>query len=874
MNCEYRMDAKMWRLVRILTVAVALGAAQIVLKAQPLAQVQDTPDGPSYVQGQVLVEFDASASDATLRDAFRQAALRPLRGILTAAMKARGQSEISLLQTTISVPGALAILQRHPAVKTAQPNWIYQHCEFSNDPYYVDTRLWGMYGDATTPENPYGSQAAEAWANGDIGSRAVYVGVIDEGIMISHPDLAPNIWTNPHDVADGVDNDGNGYIDDIHGWDFVSNNNSVYDGSSDNHGTHVAGTIGAVGGNEIGVVGVNWEVTMIPAKFLGTYGGSTADAIEAIDYVVDLRTRHDLDVVALNNSWGGGGYDGRLRDAIVRAAQAGILFVAAAGNDHANNDQTPVYPACYDTTDGAGFDGVIAVAATDSSGNLASFSNYGLTTVDLGAPGVSINSTVPNNVGKPTYASYSGTSMATPHVTGAIALYAAAHPEATAQEIKDALFRTAIPTPALAGKTVTGGRLDAGELLKRRLSVTILSPADDASHLSTDGIQFSASATDDEGREAFTWKWTSSLAGTFGDQASFTASLPDGVHTITATATATDDQRITGEASVTITVGNHAPVVTIINPAGGATFLDTDVIEFSGTASDYEPPHDLSGGLAWISDLDGPIGTGASPSKTLSIGTHTITASVTDSNQATGSATIKVVVKDHRLVVAPSMYENEEAAGWSGTVSYVLRMQEVYAASHFDRPITIQGMAFRLDSTVATGSLGLSRRSNPDDAATNRSPVEITVPADVPHDVVPSVLNGTAEILVSLSSTTAQPDTFSTRFSSNTGTDETVVFSRKEVTFTANTGGTPNDFEIYIPFETPFPYDPALGKNLLVDITTFSAAANFDIDASNSRTDGASRVFSSKLGSPKATARDTGADVIQLIVGDDPPVAP
>jgi subtilisin family serine protease len=307
----------------------------------------------------------------------------------------------------------------------------------------------------------FGSNAEAAWAAGHTGSASVYVGIIDEGIQFDHPDLAGQVWTNTFDPSDGVDNDGNGYVDDIHGWDFDGNNNTIYDGgtrgSLDDHGTHVAGTIGAKANNGQGVVGVNWDVRLISGKFLGRRGGTTANAVKAVDYFTDLKTRHNLNIVATNNSWGGGGFSQALFDAIKRADVAGILFIAAAGNGGSdqvgdNNDTTASYPSNYDLPN------VIAVAAIDKNGGLASFSNYGAKTVDLGAPGVAVNSTTAFN----TYSSYSGTSMATPHVTGGAALYASTHPGATAASIKDALLKSAVPTPSLSGKTVTGARLSVG----------------------------------------------------------------------------------------------------------------------------------------------------------------------------------------------------------------------------------------------------------------------------------------------------------------------------------------------------------------------------------------------------------------------------
>ena len=342
-------------------------------------------------------------------------------------------------------------------VSYAEPNFVYQHESVSNDTYFTNGSLWGMYGDASNPSNQYGSQAAEAWTAGHTGSTSVFVGVIDEGAMYNHEDLLGN-FGNPKEIAgNGVDDDGNGYKDDHYGWDFDKNDNTTFDGIDDDHGTHVSGTIGAKGGNAKGVAGVNWNVTIISAKFLGKRGGTAANAIKAVDYLTDLKTRDGLNMVASNNSWGGGGYSQALYDAIERANTANILFIAAAGNDGVNIDASPSYPAAYANAN------VISVAAIDKNGGLASFSNYGVTNVDLGAPGVGIYSTLPVRSGKnvgSSYGSYSGTSMATPHVTGAAALYASTHVGATAAQIKSAILTSVILTNSLSNKTATGGRLN------------------------------------------------------------------------------------------------------------------------------------------------------------------------------------------------------------------------------------------------------------------------------------------------------------------------------------------------------------------------------------------------------------------------------
>jgi subtilisin family serine protease len=341
-----------------------------------------------------------------------------------------------------------------PGIAFVEPDFAINRSLFPNDPSL--SQLWGLHNTGQSGGLADADiDAPEAWDK-TTGSRSVVIGVIDSGIDVNHPDLAANIWRNPGEIAGNrIDDDANGYVDDITGWDFASSDNNPDDGNG--HGTHVAGTIGAAGNDGRGVAGVNWQVSLLPLKFLGTDGsGSTTGAIAAINYATALRNR-GVNVVATNNSWGGGGFSSGLQTAIQNHANAGILFVAAAGNESANNDTTASYPANYPISN------IISVAALDRSDALASFSNYGPTKVHIGAPGVSIYSTTPSNQ----YASYSGTSMASPHVAGVVGLLAAANPAATSAEIRSAILQSAVPVASLAGKTTTGGRLNAAAALER-----------------------------------------------------------------------------------------------------------------------------------------------------------------------------------------------------------------------------------------------------------------------------------------------------------------------------------------------------------------------------------------------------------------------
>lgn len=426
--------------------------------AEEMVSFPATAARGEHVPNQLIVRFKNGVGEERRQRAFERMRAEVAERLHTNAMKNAGDDRgYYLVNMPADVPQAMNRWRDEQDIEYAEPNYIYSYAATSNDPYYTNGQLWGMYGQSTSPSNQYGSQAAAAWANNHTGSNNVIVAVIDEGIFNEHDDLRTNCWLNPYEIPNNrVDDDGNGYVDDVYGWNFDRNNNKT-SGSSETHGTHVAGTIGAVGGNALGVAGVCWNVKMISCKFLGKRGGTTANAIKAVDYVTDLKTRHGLNIVATNNSWGGGGFSQSLKDAIDRAGAANILFIAAAGNDGTNNDSRPHYPSNYSSSN------IISVASITSSGSVSSFSNYGVSSVDIGAPGSGIYSTVPRKRGKSVlsdYASYNGTSMATPHVTGAAALYAATHPGVSAATVKSAILNSATPTTSLSGKCTTGARLN------------------------------------------------------------------------------------------------------------------------------------------------------------------------------------------------------------------------------------------------------------------------------------------------------------------------------------------------------------------------------------------------------------------------------
>jgi subtilisin family serine protease len=347
-----------------------------------------------------------------------------------------------------SVPEFAAALSRHgDVVRYAEPDYLRRlAAAYPNDPSW--SSLWGLHQASDCDID-----APEAW-DVTVGSADLVAAVLDTGMQYTHADLASNAWVNPGEIpGNGLDDDGNGFTNDVYGWDFANDDSDPADDHS--HGSHCAGTIGAVGSNGVGVVGVNWRVKLMAVKcFDATGNGTDSDCMDSFAYVTMMR-RRGVNVRVTSCSWGGTDFTQGLLDAVRDANDAGVLCVAAAGNVGWNNDVNPYYPACFDSPN------MIAVAATTSSDTLASFSQWGPTTVDLAAPGVNILSTVPGNG----YGYKSGTSMATPHVSGVAVLAFSAKRGLSHLQVKDAILRGVDPVAALSGKVVTGGRLNARRTL-------------------------------------------------------------------------------------------------------------------------------------------------------------------------------------------------------------------------------------------------------------------------------------------------------------------------------------------------------------------------------------------------------------------------
>lgn len=468
-----------------------------------------------YVAAALLAVAGLSGETALANPKTQDLLIKLAPGFVELEIQGAKVEKLSESWVRVQAPRRMSLmsLEKNPAIEFIQPNYKISLLEdyriedplrraalakmLSRNP---QLRAMARQDNPAIPDAPQTTTGADPlfskqWGMLDIGvvdawkvtkgNSDMVVAVIDTGVDYTHEDLLPNLWRNEGEIPNnGLDDDNNGYVDDVIGWDFVGNDNKPYDlavdtldglfkGGNPGHGTHCAGNVAARGDNGMGIAGVAPNVKIMSLRFIGmTGGGTTADAIKAIRYAVDNGAK------IMNNSWGSEGEEPgspenqALRDAVQYAQDKGVLFVAAAGNGHKgvgydnDTDKLPAYPASYD------HDIIISVAALDSSDRLGSFSNWGRRTVDIGAPGVKVFSTVVAQGYSDTVidkfgfkATWDGTSMAAPHVAGAAALYWSAHPNKTWQEVKAAIVGSARKIPALENKSVSGGKLDVKSLM-------------------------------------------------------------------------------------------------------------------------------------------------------------------------------------------------------------------------------------------------------------------------------------------------------------------------------------------------------------------------------------------------------------------------
>jgi subtilisin family serine protease len=461
MNMKLRLEARALSRATFVPLLVLMGMAAATAAD---AQVQKALHrGREVAAREVLVKFRGDRAAAPAPDELRWLAD-------TDRDEEIGRQGLRRLHSrNLDVESLLAVLSQRADVEYAEPNYVVHAIgTVPNDTYF--SLMWNL---RNTGQTAAGGQVGYAGADIDAtlawdittGSRANVVAVIDTGIDYRHPDLAANVWSAPSSFSVRIGSRTITCAAGTHGFNAITLTCDPLDDNS--HGTHVSGTIGALGNNGRGVVGVNWVASVMGAKFLDATGsGTIADAINAIDFAIQAKQVFGAgaNVRVLSNSWAGDGFSQALLDEINKANASDMLFVAAAGNVAANNDSVAIYPANYNAPN------VVAVAATDNRDQLASFSNYGATTVELGAPGVAIASTVRNNG----YAYYSGTSMATPHVSGAAALILSACSLDT-PKLRDVILNTVDPVPALVGKTMTGGRLNVFNAIRACSAPTITS---------------------------------------------------------------------------------------------------------------------------------------------------------------------------------------------------------------------------------------------------------------------------------------------------------------------------------------------------------------------------------------------------------------
>jgi len=599
---------------------------------------------------QLLIKFKPGISAAAKASIFQQLGaiksnklLRiPTTRLTTNSVASQALATLRAWEKVTFSPGSdlfqlISLLSQNPAVEVVQPDYILRTSRIPDDPDL--DRIWAMLN----------INAPLAW-DLTTGSKNILVAVIDSGVLHTHPDLKNNMWINPGEIADnGLDDDNNDYVDDVFGYDFLNSDSNPTDDLG--HGTHVAGTIGAVGNNNVGVVGVNWNVSIMALKFIGPNGGFTSGAILAIEYAIANGAK------IINASWGGAGFSTAMSNAITAANAAGVLFVAAAGNGDPNlppgsgpgvdNDRIAIYPANFPHTNIISVASIDNISSTNNYNIISSFSNFGLTTVDLGAPGRGILSTWNNGA----YITTRGTSMAAPHVTGAAALLWSAAPNLTHLEIKDLLLQNTKPNIDLASTTTSGGQLNVWNALQQLDTIppeainSLTSSAVD-----TNSISLSWTAVGDDGMsgQVSSYDLRFSTLALNADNFSTATPVPGVLPTMpsnsleTFTVTNLIDNTNYNFAIVAVDdVGNRSPLSNIVsattdrinllpiaNHGGPYQGNPNTAVRFDGAASSDPEGNTLT--YSWDFG-DGTTGSGATPSHTFTTaGVYTVSLTVND----------------------------------------------------------------------------------------------------------------------------------------------------------------------------------------------------------------------------------------------------
>ncbi len=518
----------------------------------------------SYVEGELLVKYKNGTASAAALEMNNQ-----IGANVVEEFPEIGWQRVKI-PANLSFDKALSLYKSNAEVETVQPNYYYHLLNTPND---------AQFGTL------YGMQKISAPLAWDLttGSADVVVADIDTGLKYTHEDLAANAWHNPGEIPNnGIDDDGNGFVDDYYGYDFFYNDSDPIDDAG-GHGTHTAGTIGAVGNNGLGVTGVNWNVKIMAIKIYSPNGSDTTSAmlVNAYNYIRMMKNR-GINIRVTNNSYGGCGeacgYDQATKDALDAMGNAGILNVFAAGNSNQNNDATLFYPASYTSPS------ILAVAASDQNDNKAGFSSYGATTVDVAAPGVNILSTFASS--NSSYVSLSGTSMATPHTAGAAALLSAYNPNLSPASLKATLMNTVDVLPQWNGIVKSGGRLNVARALQNQ-TVCTFNPASSSQNAAADGGSYSVAVTAPTNCDYSVVSSDSWITVTGGNPGS-------GSGTVSYTVQSSGGMGRTGTINIggtIFTVYQLGPTVAPVSK----TFLDFD----GDGRTDYSAIQNVSGAMLW-----------------------------------------------------------------------------------------------------------------------------------------------------------------------------------------------------------------------------------------------------------------------------------